>query len=106
MSHSVKITVIRKYRTEDIYSNKESAPIKLNEDFQTSCPFLEVGDEFIVNDIYSCPSGFCARAFADIDRDLTLLHFGGDFPWSKEKGKAVSCCTEGLRPVFFLLERL
>jgi len=34
------------------------------------------------------------------------LAFGGDFPWFKEKGIAISCCSDGLRPVVFKLERI
>ncbi|MFC1804030.1 TIGR04076 family protein [Thermoproteota archaeon] len=30
----------------------------------------------------------------------------GNYPWLNEKGKAVACCTDGLRPVIFLLERI
>ena len=42
---------------------------------------------------------------ADIQRDVAHLAMGGDFPWMKEKGEMVSCCTDGLRPVIFKLER-
>jgi uncharacterized repeat protein (TIGR04076 family) len=49
---------------------------------------------------------FCSWAWADIQRDVVHLALGGDFPWIKEKGIGISCCTDGLRPVIFKLERL
>ena len=69
------------------------------------CNKLEVGQEFISEE-GSCPPGLCAWAFADIQRDIIHLRFGGDFPSIKEKGTAISCCTDGIRPVIFKLERI
>jgi len=51
-------------------------------------------------------TGLCSWAFADIQRDITLLRLGGNFPWMKEKGTILSCCTDGVRPVTFKLERI
>ncbi|RLB26553.1 MAG: TIGR04076 family protein, partial [Deltaproteobacteria bacterium] len=28
------------------------------------------------------------------------------YPWLKQKGVAIACCTDGLRPVIFKLERI
>jgi uncharacterized repeat protein (TIGR04076 family) len=37
---------------------------------------------------------------------MSVLRFGGDFtPWVEE-GNAITCCTDGIRPVSFILERL
>jgi uncharacterized repeat protein (TIGR04076 family) len=104
MTRPVKITVVAKLTTEDVYGSMENAPAELMHDYTPECPIMEVGDEFIVEDIVSCPAGFCAWAFADIQRDIVTLMFGGKYPWLEEEGKAVSCCTDGLRPVMFLLE--
>jgi len=52
------------------------------------------------------PKGFCSWAWADIQRDVTVLALGGDFPWVKEKGVTFSSCTDGFRPVIFKLERM
>ena len=70
------------------------------------CDELEVGQEFISDDDVSCPPGFCAWAFADIQRDISHLCFDGDYDWMKEKGVVLSCCTDGIRPVIFKLERI
>ena len=34
------------------------------------------------------------------------MMFGGNMPWLKEKGTTITCCTDGLRPVIFKLERM
>jgi len=44
-------------------------------------------------------------AWADIQRDVAHLALGGDFSWINKPGSMVSCCTDGLRPVVFKLER-
>jgi uncharacterized repeat protein (TIGR04076 family) len=99
----VKITIIKKMSIGEVYGNKP--PIALAQDFAGDCPRLKVGDQFMSED-GSCPPGFCSWAFADIHRDITHLRFGGSFPWCQNKKEAVACCTDGLRPVFFKLERL
>jgi len=99
----VRIIVIKKLSTDDIYPDGPPAP--LAEDFKTDCPRFKVGDEFVTGD-GSCPVGFCGWAFADIQRDITHLRFGGSYPWMKNKKEAIACCTDGLRPVFFRLERI
>jgi len=69
------------------------------------CTRLNEGDTFIAQK-GACPQGFCGTAFADIHRDITHLRFGGSYPWMQEQGVAYSCCTDGLRPVVFRLERI
>jgi uncharacterized repeat protein (TIGR04076 family) len=106
MSQEVKITVIATKTTDDIYTSIKDYPAKLSDNFVPVCPILKVGDEYIVKDIVTCPEGFCAWAFADIQRDIIHLQLGGDFPWLQDKGTNIACCTDGLRPVFFKLEKM
>lgn len=94
----VKITVLKKVETDEVF--KEFA----GEEAEPLCPIVTVGDEYISKNM-AMPSGFCSWAWADIQRDVAHLAMGGDFPWIKEKGKMISCCTDGLRPVIFKLER-
>ncbi len=104
MENKVKITVVKKMTTEDLYG--KDVPIALSETFIPDCPRFKLGDEFIVPEDGSCPSRFCSWAYADIQRDITHLRFGGSFPWSKDKKSTVACCTDGLRTVFFKLEKM
>ena len=96
----IKITVLAKLRLgEDIF-NKYSMP-----SVDLDCKRVNVGEEFIVENI-NMPKSFCSWAWADIQRDVVHLALGGDFDWIKDKGVAISACTDGLRPVIFKLERI
>jgi uncharacterized repeat protein (TIGR04076 family) len=94
----VKITVIKKLETGKIF--EEYAV----EEAQPRCNAVKEGDVFISREM-GIPEGFCNWAWSDIQRDVVHLALGGDFPWIKKKGVMISCCTDGLRPVVFRLER-
>lgn len=95
----VKITVVEKL--------KPSAALleEYGEGVEDVCPVVAMGAEFISESV-GMPEGFCAWAYADIQRDITNLAMGGDFDWIKKKGSMISSCTDGLRPVVFKLERM
>lgn len=48
----------------------------------------------------------CGWAWDDIYKDVQTLRFHGDFQWFTEEGASVNCCTDGLRPVVFRVERI
>ena len=98
---NVRITVVKKIHNKDMFG--DNPPLGFTA--VPECDRLEVGQEFISEEC-SCPPGFCYWAFADIQRDIVHLLFGGSYPWMKEKGVALSCCTDGVRPVIFKLERI
>jgi uncharacterized repeat protein (TIGR04076 family) len=97
--HNVKITVLRRVRTGEILKEYGASTV------EAECPTMKEGTEYISN-AGKIPEGFCVWAWADIHRDIAVLSFGGDFPWIKKKGTMISCCTDGLRPVIFKLERV
>jgi len=99
--YDVKITVVKKLSTKDVFG---SSPPGISNDVEAVCPRFKEGDTFIAEK-GACPQGFCSWAFADIQRDIAHLRFGGSYPWLHEPGVAYSCCTDGLRPVIFRLER-
>ena len=78
MASKVKITVIQKMSTQDVYSN---SPCELAKVFVQECDRFSIGDEFVVQENGDCPDGFCGWAFADIQRDITHLRLGGNFTW-------------------------
>jgi len=94
----VKITVVKKLSNKDLID-------KLGKGVGPLCELFKVGDEFISKDL-KMPEGFCSWAWADIQRDVAVLAFNGDFFWMKEPGVGLSCCTDGFRPVVFKLERV
>ena len=64
------------------------------------------GDTYTVNEDTEMPEGFCSWAWRDIYKDISILAFGGNFKNWMEDGKMICCCTDGVRPVSFLLERI
>lgn len=69
------------------------------------CPVFKEGDQIILDNINETPQGFCSWAWADIQREIALLDYGGiPRPELKKRDSEICCCCEGLRPVFFLIE--
>ena len=93
----VKITVVKKMTNKGLIDRYGGV--------EPQCQLFKIGDEFIVKK-GEIPEGFCSWAWADIHRDVTVLALDGNFPWVKEKGVGISCCTDGFRPVVFKLERI
>lgn len=98
MVNDVKITVVANLKPEKIFSEMAAEGVDAVCEVKTGTDYISRGLEM--------PDGFCSWAWADIHRDVAHLALGGDFPWIKESGKMVSCCTDGLRPVIFKLERI
>ncbi|RLG08241.1 MAG: TIGR04076 family protein [Thaumarchaeota archaeon] len=94
----VKITVLNKLKNPE-------ALREFGNDLEEECPFFKVGQEFISENVQN-PEGFCNWAWADIHKDVAILTFGGNAPWIKREGTIISCCTNGLRPVVFKIERI
>ncbi len=99
--HKVKITVLRRFNPSDVFAKNPVTPV---EPLQ-ACELFREGQEFIVEDL-RMPEGFCTSAWVSIYSNVRLLSFGGDLPWFREKGVAINCCIDGLRPVIFRLERI
>ena len=97
----VKITVLRRTDTKQIFGDDPPMGQAIE-----ACNLFEVGQEFIVREDGKMPEGFCHWAWNDLYKVIATLSYGGSFPWMKEKGTAVSCCTDGLRPVIFGIRRI
>ncbi len=88
----------------------------------------ELAKEFIKSDVHPCelfkdgqtfetdfsgkPEGFCDWAWNDISKTVVTLARGGNFStdmfesWMKDDRSMITCCTDGIRPVIFKVERL
>ena len=99
--NKVKITVVKTLDTREIHGDSD---LGCSVDLPPKCPVFVEGQEFIVTQ--DIPRRFCQGAWADIFRFIDVLRFGGDFPWINEEGKYLACCTDGFRPVVFLIERM
>jgi len=98
----IKITVLKRMFNEDLanqYSKEEVAP----------CPVFSEGQEFIY-DPYgegNKPEKFCDHAWVDIYKLVFTLASNGSFPtWMKNENSIIGCCTDGIRPVVFNIERI
>ena len=69
------------------------------------CPLLQEGDTFLFEGSAVMPQGFCPWAWIDIYRGVNALSAGASYaPWNNRDGLQVLCCTDGVRPVVFLVE--
>ena len=87
-----RITVLRKTFNAELY---KQYPYGLAQ----ACGRLEEGQEFITDNRWDPPAGFCQWAWADLRPMLHSIHAGHTVPM-------IACCTDGLRPVTFKLERI
>lgn len=103
-----RITVLKTMVNQDLideYLSKGFKKIYKDKGFGP-CDRFEVGQEFIVERPDVMPDNFCAWAWTDIHRDLLAVLYGANLPWIEEEARAIACCTDGLRPVVFRLERI
>jgi uncharacterized repeat protein (TIGR04076 family) len=99
-----KITVLRKTFHKDLaetYCRRETGP----------CESFKEGDEFIIEGSgQKIPENFCSWAWNDIYKVILTLKQGGNFGsswnWMKEDNVLIACCTDGIRPVIFKVERI
>lgn len=100
--HKVKITVLRRFSPSEVFEKSPVTPINP----LGACGLFKDGQEFVVDERGRMPEGFCSSAWQSIYCTVRILAFGGNLPWYREKGVAINCCTDGLRPVVFKLERV
>lgn len=97
----MKITVLRNMANQDFAEQYcESANV-------APCDRFKEGQEFILDTVMTCPEGFCGWAWDDIHKGALALMVGGSFKgWMNTDNTLISCCTDGIRPVVFKLERI
>jgi uncharacterized repeat protein (TIGR04076 family) len=91
----VKITVLKKLFHEDLVKKYTDTG-----DWK-SCSRFEEGQVFYVRGDapWNMPDNFCGWAWADMQKIIWGMSRGGP-------RRYVTCCTDGFRPVVFLLERI
>jgi uncharacterized repeat protein (TIGR04076 family) len=100
-----KITVIKRSLNEELADKYISGPVE-------PCDNYKDGQEFIVSEGLEKPHGFCSWAWNDIYKTVVALSRGGNFnqglfaDWMKDDKSLITCCTDGIRPVIFKVERL
>ena len=94
----VKSTVVKRMSNPDLITQYGQGVAEVCDRFQD-------GQEFVL-DRLNMPPGFCSWAWADIQRDAAIVFNGGNLSWVRQPGVAISCCTDGFRPVVFKVERI
>ena len=86
-----KITVLKRELYQDINDEYRDGKAKV-------CPLFKDGQEFDVLSPYQPPEGFCDWAWADIRPYIQTACAGSKRP-------QIGCCTDGVRPVVFKIEK-
>ena len=95
----MKITVLERMFNKDL-ADKYCQPDT------TPCSSFTDEQEFVVENLNQ-PESFCAWAWNDLHKVLLTLKSAGNFsPWMKDKNTIIACCTDGIRPVVFKVERI
>lgn len=93
-----KITVLKKLFNEDLAA-------EYCQDSVSICTAFQEGQEFVLDGLTQ-PEGFCGWAWCDLHKVVLALNSGASFtPFMKEDNVLISCCTDGIRPVVFKVER-
>lgn len=103
---AIKITIVKTLDACDVF--KGNIPKHIPDENRGPCKKHKVGDQFTC-ETHECPDGFCSWAYADIQKDITDLHY--DSPpyyerWLKGRRVNYVSCTNGLAPVIFKIERV
>lgn len=100
---NVKIKVLKIYDPKEVFKNP---PVE-HVDPWGPCPLFSEGQEIVVGRGGEMPDGFCASAWVTLWDKVRTLSMGGSFPYFKSRDDIIiSCCSDGLRPVIFQLERI
>ena len=100
---SARITAVKRFANVDLI--REYATGGDDPERQALCSFCKEGDTFVSKGMTK-PEGFCSWAWADIQRDVVWACLGGVQAKHKTPGTAITCCTDGLNPVVFHIERI
>ena len=100
--YKLKITVLKRTDPSELF---EKLPVN-KKDWMVPCGVYKDGQEIIVGENLRMPEGFCQSAWLAIYPNIRTLGFGGNLPYFDEKGIAITCCTDGMRPVIFKIERI
>jgi len=101
----VRVTVLKRVDPSVIFNGDVPMNPRSGKPFEI-CTAFEEGQEFLVETDNAMPGGFCPQAWYDIFRKLGILHWGGRYGAWPAKGQIITCCTDGIRPVSFKLERV
>ena len=100
--NKLKITVLKRTDPKEFF---KILPVTV-QDWFVPCDTYKDGEVFMVKENLQMPKGFCESAWHAIYPTIRTIGFGGNLPYFKEEGTAISCCTDRMRPVVFQIERI
>ena len=100
----LKITVMKTLNTQEVLGKERAEELGIKPN--NICPMMAEGDVFTVSEKGRVPEGFCTWMWHDIYPEVITLRMGGNFPWMKEEGTIIVCCSDGIRPVIAKIERI
>lgn len=95
----VKISVVKKLGIKELWGNE--VPESGSEDL---CPRFQVDEVYMTKGLSMPEDWPCSWAWHDIFKEVLHLALDGDF-FVGPGNVIYACCTDGLRPVFFKIER-
>jgi uncharacterized repeat protein (TIGR04076 family) len=100
---TVKITVLKTLYHPDLAETYRRRDVP-----RGPCPFFSEGQEFVIEYLAQRPEGFgCEWAWDDLHKIIFVLMLKGDFgTWMVDPNTFIACCTDGIKPVVFKIERL
>ena len=97
-----KITVLRRHYYRDLVDEFVAEKLKP----YGPCENFKKGQEFIT-DGFNMPEGFCLWAWDGLYKSIIALITDGNFGmWFENKNVMIGCCTDGVRPVVFKIEKI
>lgn len=69
----------------------------------------KVGDQWVIDKEIKTPAGLCAHALNSLFPFISVLQFGGVFPWREKKGTPdidEVACPDPHNPIIFEVRRL
>jgi len=102
MAHKLKITILKRTYPEMLF---DELPVTLKKPMGP-CEYFEDGQEIYLDENLKMPEGFCETAWRNFYHNIRTLGYGGDLPFFEETNLAINCCTDGMRPVLFKIERI
>ena len=100
----LKITILERTFNQEIASRYGSEGFKMGRGFGP-CPNFHEGQVFVLDGL-SKPARFCNWAWADIHGTIRTVAFGGAHDHLATSNAAIVCCTDGMKPVVFRIERV
>jgi uncharacterized repeat protein (TIGR04076 family) len=101
----VKITVVERTLNREICEEYGSEHF-LEGGGCNPCTRFEDGQEFVLQRLDK-PEEFCSWAWADIHREIRTVAMGGGMEgYVNAPQTMIACCTDGMKPVVFKIERI